>query len=91
DNGAVIVYDIEHFKKIDSISLNGKVNNIDFEDSFTSDFLLHNDELLILDRGNFRLVRYSLSAKKITASIPAGRQPFGLAISADKTMAFVAN
>ncbi|MFY0022497.1 hypothetical protein ABTQ05_21450, partial [Acinetobacter baumannii] len=40
---------------------------------------------------NFRLVRYSLSAKKITASIPAGRQPFGLAISADKTMAFVAN
>ncbi|MCA6446851.1 MAG: bifunctional YncE family protein/alkaline phosphatase family protein [Sediminibacterium sp.] len=91
DNGAVIVYDIEHFKKIDSISLNGKVNNIDFEDSFTSDLLLHNDELLILDRGNFRLVRYSLSAKKITASIPAGRQPFGLAISADKTMAFVAN
>ncbi|MFX7052574.1 hypothetical protein ABTH91_21305, partial [Acinetobacter baumannii] len=61
------------------------------EDSFTSDLLLHNDELLILDRGNFRLVRYSLSAKKITASIPAGRQPFGLAISADKTMAFVAN
>ncbi|MGN9430651.1 hypothetical protein ACTMR9_15410, partial [Enterococcus faecium] len=58
DNGAVIVYDIEHFKKIDSISLNGKVNNIDFEDSFTSDLLLHNDELLILDRGNFRLVRY---------------------------------
>lgn len=91
DNGAVIVYDIEHFKKIDSISLNGKVNNIDFEDSFTSDLLLNNDELLILDRGNFRLVRYSLSAKKITASIPAGRQPFGLAISTDKTIAFVAN
>lgn len=91
DNGAVIVYDIEHFKRIDSISLNGKVGAIDFEDSFTSDLLLNNNELLILDRGNFRLVRYNLINKKITASIPAGRQPFGLAISADKTIAFVAN
>ncbi len=91
DNGAVIVYDIEHFKTLDSISLNGMVGKQLFEDSFTSDLLLNNNELLILDRGNFRLVRYNLINKKITASIPAGRQPFGLAISPDKTMAFVAN
>lgn len=91
DNGAVIVYDIEQMKRLDSISLNGKVNDLDFDDSFTSDLLLNGDELLILDRGNFRLVRYQLSSKKITASIPAGRQPFGLALSADKQMAFVAN
>jgi len=93
DNGAVIVYDIEKLQRIDSISLNGKVGENDFDDSFTSDLLLNetNNELLILDRGNFRLVRYDLAAKKITASIPAGRQPFGLALSADKTMAFVAN
>lgn len=91
DNGAVIVYDIEKLQRTDSISLDGKVNGEDFGDSFTSDLLLNNDELLILDRGNFRMVRYSLTDKKITASIPAGRQPFGLAISADKQTAFVAN
>ncbi|MDN3659346.1 alkaline phosphatase family protein [Ferruginibacter paludis] len=93
DNGAVIVYDIEKLQRIDSISLNGKTGGIDFGDSFTSDLLLNesNHELLILDRGNFRLVRYDITAKKITASIPAGRQPFGLALSADKKMAFVAN
>lgn len=91
DNGAVIVYDIEKLQRIDSISLNGTVNGEDFEDSFTSDLLLNDNELLILDRGNFRMVRYDLLAKKITASIPAGRQPFGLAISADKQTAFVAN
>ena len=93
DNGAVIVYDIEKLKKLDSISLNGKVAGDDFGDSFTSDLLLDNtsNELLILDRANFRLVRYDLANKKITASIPVGRQPFGLALSADKTMAFVAN
>ena len=93
DNGAVIVYDIEKLQRIDSISLNGKVNGTDFDDSFTSDLLLNatNNELLILDRGNFRLVRYNIIDKKITASIPAGRQPFGLALSENKKTAFVAN
>jgi len=91
DNGAVLVYDIERMQRLDSISLNGKVNGEDFDDSFTSDLVLHNDELLVLDRGNFRLVRYDLINKKITASIPAGRQPFGLAVSPDGQTAFVAN
>ncbi len=91
DNGAVIVYDIENYKTLDSITLNGIVNGESFDDSFTSDLILNNDELLILDRGNFRMVRYNLVAKKMTASIPVGRQPFGLAISNDKQTAFVAN
>lgn len=93
DNGAVIVYDIEKLQRIDSISMNGKVGGVEFDDSFTSDLLMNenNHELLILDRGNFRLVRYDIYSKKITASIPAGRQPFGLALSADKRIAFVAN
>ena len=93
DNGAVIVYDIEKMQRLDSISLNGKVDSVDYEDSFTSDLLLNenNNELLVLDRGNFRLVRINLDTKKITASIKTGRQPFGLSISPDKKIAFVAN
>ncbi|MBC7827045.1 MAG: phosphoesterase [Chitinophagaceae bacterium] len=93
DNGAVIVYDIEKLRRIDSLSLNATVNGEIFGDSFTSDLLLNekNNELLVLDRGNFRLVRIDLATKKITASIKAGRLPFGLAISPDKKMAFVAN
>jgi YVTN family beta-propeller protein len=91
DNGAVIVYDIEQMIRIDSISLNGIVDDKNFEDSFTSDLLYQNNELLVLDRGNFRMVRYDLLKKKITASIPVGRQPFGLAISPDHKKAFVAN
>ena len=91
DNGAVLVYNIETMQRTDSISLNSKADGFDFGDSFTSDLLLNNDELLILDRGNFRLVRYNLTDKKITASIPSGRQPFGLAISPDKQTAFIAN
>lgn len=93
DNGAVIVYDIERFVKLDSISLNTTVNGVQYNDSFTSDLLLkeNSEELLVLDRANFRLVRIALRTRSISASVKVGRQPFGLALSPDAKTAFVAN
>ncbi len=93
DNGAVLAYDIEKLVTLDSISLNGIVEGVDYQDSFTSDLLLNEaaNELLVLDRGNFRMVRIDLATKKIKASVQVGRQPFGLALSPDHTQAFVAN
>jgi DNA-binding beta-propeller fold protein YncE len=93
DNGAVIIYDIETFSRIDSVSLNGIVAGIYYNDSFTSDLVLNesNNELLVLDRGNYRMVKINLISKKITASIKVGRLPFGLTLSPDQKTAFVAN
>ncbi|MCX6225306.1 MAG: phosphoesterase, partial [Bacteroidia bacterium] len=93
DNGAVIIYDIETFTRLDSISLNGVVDGTEYNDSFTSDLVLNepDNELLVLDRGNFRMVRINLITNKITASIKVGRLPFGLTLSPDKKTAFVAN
>ena len=93
DDGAVIVYDIRSLTLLDSISLNGVVAGKKYRDSFTSDLVLNesNNELLVLDRANFRMVRIDLTTRKITASIPVGRQPFGLALGPDKKTAFVAN
>jgi DNA-binding beta-propeller fold protein YncE len=93
DEGSVIVYDYVNYKKIDSIYLDGLFNGVQYQGSFTSDLIYNapKNELLILDRGNFRLVRYSLTQKKIIASIPTGRQPFGLALSPDKKTVLVAN
>lgn len=93
DNGAVIVYDYKRLQKVDSISLNGTFAGKLFDDSFTSDLIFNtaNNELMVLDRGNFRLVRINLANKKITASIETGRQPFGLAISPDNKTVLVAN
>jgi len=93
DNGSVIVYDTQRMVLVESISLNGIVNGKSFIDSYTSDLVFNaaSDELIVLDRGNFRLVRINLSTHKITASIPTGRLPFGLALSQDKKFAFVAN
>ena len=93
DDGAVIIYDIQTLTRLDSISLNGIVDGKEFNDSFTSDLVIDEpkNELLVLDRANFRMVRIDLASKKITASIPVGRLPFGLALSPDKKTAFVAN
>ncbi len=89
DKGRVVIFDLDKQETIGDIDLNDST----FADSFTSDLLLNTakNELLVLDRGNFRLVRIDLTTRKITASIPAGRQPFGLALSPDHTLAFVAN
>ncbi len=93
DNGCVIVYDIDSLKLIDTISLDGIINNHKYEDSFTADLLMNEEqqELLILDRANYRMVRYDLNKRKLKSSIPVGRLPFGLALSPDKKWAFVAN
>ena len=93
DNGAVIVYDLATFQRLDSISLNGAVGGQPFQDSFTSDLVLNEaaHELLVLDRANFRLVRLDLRTRRPTASIAVGRQPFGLALSPDGRTALVAN
>ncbi len=93
DNGAILIYDIEKLARLDSISLNGFFGGTDFADSFTTDLVLNEpeNELLVLDRGNFRMVRIDLATKKIKASVKVGRQPFGLTLSPDRKTAFVAN
>lgn len=93
DAGAVIIYDINQLKMVDSISLNGTINGENFDESFTSD-IIYNDkenELLVLDRGNFRMVRIDLTTKKLKASIKTGRQPFNLALSPNKDFVMVTN
>ncbi|UFH54664.1 bifunctional YncE family protein/alkaline phosphatase family protein [Spirosoma sp. KNUC1025] len=87
DKGRVLIFDTQQLRTTDNISLDGN----GYTDSFTSDLRLNNNELLVLDRANFRLVRIDLATKRITASIPTGRQPFGLSLSPDKKLAFVAN
>jgi DNA-binding beta-propeller fold protein YncE len=93
DKGNIVVFDASTYTRIDSISLDGSFNGEKFEDSFTSDLTINKarNELLVLDRGNNRLVRIDILTKNITASIPVGRIPFGISLSKDGKKAFVAN
>ena len=52
DNGTVIAYDCVELKVVNTYSLNGKVGDSIFQDSFTSDLIYNekNNELLVLDQ-----------------------------------------
>ncbi|MFZ4632606.1 MAG: bifunctional YncE family protein/alkaline phosphatase family protein [Saprospiraceae bacterium] len=92
-DGSVTVWDTRSMRKIDSISLNGTSSGQKYEDSFTSDLAIdrNKNQLLALDRANYRLVKIDLKTRKVLASIPAGRIPFGIALTSDGKKALVAN
>lgn len=93
DDGSIAVWDTRSMRKIDSISLNGVCEGKKYEDSFTSDLTLDQtkNQLLALDRANFRLVKIDLATRKLLASIPAGRIPFGIRVTPDGKKALIAN
>ena len=93
DKGKVVIFDVNKREKSGEISLDGSLNGVLYGESFTSDLLVHpdNNELLVLDRANFRLVRIDLATQTLKSSVRVGRQPFGIALSPDRKLAFVAH
>jgi YVTN family beta-propeller protein len=93
DNGNVLIFNTKTLEKVGDIKLDTTLNGEKFADSFTSDLTIDTEGgvLWVLDRGNNRLVKIDLKTKNPIASIPVGRIPFGIALSPDRKMAFVAN
>ena len=93
DVGKVIAYDCKQLKVVNVYELDGVFGDSTYHDSFTSDLVYNemNNELIVLDQANYRMVRIDCTTKQMTASIPVGRLPFGLAISPDRKTAVVAN
>ena len=93
DAGTVLEVDVQSAEVLRTFSLDGVVLGVKYEDSFTSDLTISptQNELLVLDRANFRMVRISLTDGKLLHSIPTGRLPFGVTLSLDQKYAFVAN
>ncbi|MEO6038261.1 MAG: phosphoesterase, partial [Saprospiraceae bacterium] len=93
DQGNVLIFNSESYKKTGEIDLNGLFNGQQFDDSWTSDLAIDRQRngLFVLDRGNNRLVKIDLITQKILFSTPVGRIPFGVALSPDGAFAFVAN
>jgi DNA-binding beta-propeller fold protein YncE len=93
DDGSVVVWDTRTMKKIDSISLNGVCGGVPYFDSFTSDLTIDpiHQQLLVLDRANFRMVKIDMKTRQLLASIPAGRIPFGITCTPDGKKALIAN
>jgi len=93
DSGDIIYFDIKKRQVLRRVSLNGVSNGKKYVDSFVGDVVLSANEktLYVLDQFNFRFVIFDLQGHRVSRSIPVGRFPFGLAVSADGTKAYVAN
>ena len=93
DQGKVLIFNTDTYLKTGEIDLNGPLGGQTFEDSWTSDLSIdrQRNRLYVLDRANNRLVKIDLSTRKILASVPVGRIPFGVTLSPDGRSAFVAN
>jgi len=93
DNGNILHVDRATGKVLRTISLNGIFGNNNFKDSFTSDLTIipKQNQLLVLDQANYRMVRINLDNGQIIASTPTGRLPFGITMSPDYKYSFVAN
>jgi DNA-binding beta-propeller fold protein YncE len=63
------------------------------DDAYINDVVLTPDERFAFgaDVARQRIVTFDLAAKAVAAEIPAGREPFSLALSADGARLFVAN
>jgi DNA-binding beta-propeller fold protein YncE len=93
NDGSVLVWDIVNMKKLDSISLNINIDGVQYTEAYASDLTINavRNQLLVLDRANFRLVVFDLKTRKPIASVPAGRIPFGIQCSPDGRYALIAN
>lgn len=93
DAGNVLQVGILTGKVIRTISLDGKIGEKIFNDSFASDMALlaEKNELFVLDQANYRMVRIDLSTGTLKSSTGTGRLPFGITLSPDHQYAFVAN
>ncbi|HQH23899.1 MAG TPA: bifunctional YncE family protein/alkaline phosphatase family protein [Bacteroidales bacterium] len=93
DHGDIIVFDLENMKNIKRVSINGYSDGKNYQDSFTGDLRLSDNEkrLYILDPFNFRMVIMDLEKFRILHSIPVGRFPLGIDLSPDEKYAYVAN
>ncbi len=91
--GRVFIFDVKSGKKRGEINCNTSFNQISYKDSYIGDLILSKDGNLLyaVDQTNFRVVILDALKRKLLASVPVGRYPFGLTLSPDGNRIYVAN
>jgi DNA-binding beta-propeller fold protein YncE len=93
NNGHVGIFDLATHQRLSSISLDGVLQGKTYAHSLTGELRLSPDgrRLYVLDLAHFRFVTIDTQSKQILSSLPVGRMPFGLALSANGARAYVSN
>ena len=93
NSGKVAVYRTADWKQTGQIALDVPVGGVEFTQSFAATVVLSADgaTLYALDQGNWRVAVVDVATKTVIASMPTGRYPYGLAVSADGGRLYVTN
>ncbi|MBA3945399.1 MAG: hypothetical protein H0X37_12635 [Herpetosiphonaceae bacterium] len=93
NDGNIVIFDLSTGTRTAAIDLNVPAAGRNWTESYIGDIKLSPDGLTLwaIDQANFRLVAVDVATKTVTKVAPAGRYPFGLAITPDNKTAYVAN
>jgi YVTN family beta-propeller protein len=93
DNGRVGVFDLVSRRRVGGISLDGTFQGKMYRHSLTAELKLspNGNRIYVVDMAHFRLVVIDSKSLKISASLPVGRLPFGLAVSPQGGLVYVSN
>ena len=89
----IFVFDLVTGNKTDSIDCAISSDGTDYPDGYIGDMAISKDgrHLFAVDQMNFRMLIADTRAMQVTASVPVGRYPFGLALTNDGKKIYVAN
>lgn len=89
----IYVFEIATKKKVGEISCNRTFDERDFSDAYIGDMVLSKDgsRLYAVDQIGFRMVVVDTRSLQVIHNVPTGRYPFGITLSPDGSMAYVAN
>ena len=89
----VYIFSMDDGKKLDSVDCSQDINGKNYPDGYIGDMVLGKDGryLFAVDQTNFRLVIIDARKRRVTGSVMVGRYPFGIALSPDEKLVYVAN
>lgn len=93
NNGKIGIFDLKTRRDLGKLSLDGRYRGKSYQNSLAGDVKLSPDgkDLYALDLAHFRMVVFDTHSRRMIASVPVGRLPFGLALSPDGKTAYVTN
>lgn len=89
NEGTVVIIKLSTGEVIDRVALSTE----EYPDAYTTDIALSPDGrwLYVLDLANYRLVTVNTRTRTVVSTVGVGRNPFGLALTADGKRAYVVN
>ena len=93
ETNKIFSFDLATGKPAGSINCAVKTPTADYRHGYIGDMVLSRDgkTLYAVDQIGFRMLVIDMATKKILHNVPTGRYPFGITLSPDEKVAYVAN